>query len=84
MIKFHASDAVKTAVKTFGTPIDVTDYNTLIFSIWSQTKGINKDYLKPADFVYKIDIDGVLEFYIPALFLRSAQSLYCLSGLLHC
>lgn len=65
MIKFDSSDTVKTATKTLGTPIDVTDYDSLIFSIWSQTKGENKAYIKPADFVYKIDIDGVREFYIP-------------------
>lgn len=65
MITFDSDDSIRTAIKTFGTPFDVTNYKTLIFSIWSQTKGENKLYIKPADFAYKIDIDGVKEFYIP-------------------
>ena len=65
LLTFQSADTVKTAVKTFSTPFNVTDYDTLIFSIWSQKLGFNKDYLQASDFAYKIDIDGVLEFYIP-------------------
>ena len=65
MITFSSSDAVKTATKTFGTPFNVTDYDSLILIIWSQARGYNKLYIEPDDFAYKIDIDGVLEFYIP-------------------
>lgn len=66
MINFSATDSVRTATKTFGTPFDVTNYNTLVFSIWSQNYGLEKQYIKPADFVYKIDINGTNEFYVPA------------------
>lgn len=65
LIKFDSSDTVKTATKTFGTPIDVSSYDTLVFSIWSQKYGVAKQYIKPSTFSYKIDIDGVREFYIP-------------------
>lgn len=65
MITFNSSDTTRTATKTFGTPFDVTDYETLIFSVFSYGKGENKQYLKPSDFAYKIDLDGVTEFYFP-------------------
>lgn len=64
MIKFDSTGG-RNATKTFGTPFDVTDYETLVFSIWSQTKGIDKNYLKPSDFAYKIKIDDTHEYYIP-------------------
>jgi hypothetical protein len=66
MIKFDSADTVKTATKTYSTPFDVSDYETLVFSIWSQRLGISKDYLKTSDFAYQINIDGVTDFYIPA------------------
>lgn len=65
MITFDKDDTTRTATKTYGTPFDVTNYETLVFSIWSQIKGIDKNYIKPSEFAYKIDIDGVKEFLIP-------------------
>lgn len=65
-IIFDSADVVRTATKTFSTPYDVTDYETLVFNIWSEKKGYSGLYIKPSDFSYKIDIDGVTEFYIPA------------------
>lgn len=64
MIKFDSSGG-RVATKTFGTPYDVTDYESLVFSIWSREKGVDQHYLKPADFVYKIQIDSTHEYYIP-------------------
>jgi hypothetical protein len=65
LITFDSIDTVRTAVKTFSTPFDVSEYETLIMSIWSQNYGIDKLYIKPEDFAYKIDIDGIKEFLIP-------------------
>ena len=65
MISFDESDTVRTATKTFGTAIDVTDYESLVFSIGSYNKGVDRLYLRPDDFVYKIGLDGVREFYVP-------------------
>lgn len=62
LIKFSENDSVKTAEKTF-TAIDVTDYESLVFSVWSQQKGINQAYTKPADFSYKITLNDTQEFY---------------------
>lgn len=64
MIKFDSSGG-RVATKTFGTPFDVTNYESLVFSIWSRSKGFDKQYLKPADFAYKIQIDATHEYYIP-------------------
>lgn len=64
MIKF-ASSGGRVATKTLSTPIDVTDYESLVFSIWSQTKGYDKQYLKSSDFAYKIQLDATHEYYIP-------------------
>ena len=64
MIKFDSSGG-RVVTKTFSTPFDVTNYESLVFSIWSQTKGFDKQYLKPADFAYKIQIDSIHEYYIP-------------------
>jgi len=65
MIKFDSGDVVRTATKTFSTPIDVSDYESLVFSIWSSSKGFDKLYIKPADFSYKIKLDATHEYYIP-------------------
>ena len=62
LIKFSENDSVKTAEKTF-TAVDVTDYESLVFSVWSQQKGVNQDYLKSDDFNYKIAINDTQEFY---------------------
>lgn len=64
MIKFDSAGG-RVATKIFGTPFDVTNYESLVFSIWSLDKGFNKQYLKPADFAYKIQIDATHEYYIP-------------------
>lgn len=66
LIKFDSADTVRTAVKTFSTPIDVTDYETLVFSIWSQKYKSTADaYRKAGDFAYKIKLNATQEFYIP-------------------
>ena len=63
MIKFDKNDSVKTATKTFSSPFDVTNYDTLVFSIWSKNKG-KQIYNKASDFNYKIKIDSTNEYYI--------------------
>lgn len=65
MITFDRADTVKTVTKTFATPFDVRDYETLVLSLWSAIKGFNTHYLKIADYSYKININGVTDFYIP-------------------
>jgi len=64
-IIFDSSDSVRTATKTFSTSFDVTNYKTLILNIWSERKGNSGIYIKPADFMYKIALNGSDEFYIP-------------------
>lgn len=63
-IKFDSTDVTRTAVKTFGTPFDVTDQNTLIFSVWSRNKG-KQTYSTAADFNYKLKINNTDEYYFP-------------------
>jgi hypothetical protein len=65
LITYDSTDSVRVATKTLPAPVDVTNYKSLIFSIWSQTKGTNHEYIKPSDFVYKITLDGVNEFLVP-------------------
>lgn len=64
MIKFNKDDPIKTATKVFGTPFDVTDYDNLILSVWSQTKG-EQEYIKSDNFFYKIKINDTAEYYLP-------------------
>lgn len=64
LFKFDSSGG-RVATKTFGTPIDVSDYESLVFSIWSRDKGEDKRYLKSTDFAYKIKLDATHEYYIP-------------------
>lgn len=63
-IKFDTADSTRTAVKTFGTPFDVTDYNTLVLSTWSRNKRY-QGYKTSADFSYKIKINDTAEYYLP-------------------
>lgn len=63
LIMFATGDSIKTATKTLSSPVDVTDYNTLVFSIWSWKKG-KQVYDTSADFDYKIKINNTDEFYI--------------------
>lgn len=62
---FSASDTTRTLTKTF-TAIDVTDYDTLVFSIWSERKG-KQEYGRniATDFNYKIKINATDEYYLP-------------------
>ena len=64
-VVFNASDTVRTLVKTF-TPVDVSDYEFLVFSMWSENKG-KQEYLRnlEADFDYKIKINATDEYFIP-------------------
>lgn len=64
LIKFDAADTTKTATKVFTTPFDVTDYDTLVFSVWSKSLG-KQIYNKASDFNYKIKINGTDEYYMP-------------------
>lgn len=63
--QFKTADTVKTLIKTF-TSIDITEYEILTFSIWSQTKG-KQNYSKNQieDFNYKIKINDTDEYYLP-------------------
>lgn len=63
-IKFDSSDSVKVAYKTIS-PIDVTEYETLVFSIWSQEfKANGRRYTKSDQFNYKLKINDNDEFYL--------------------
>lgn len=63
--RFDTSDTVRTLTKTF-TAVDVTDYDTLTFSIWSEKKG-KQQYGRniATDFNYKIQINATDEYYLP-------------------
>lgn len=63
--QFKTADTTKTLIKTFSA-IDVTDYEILTFSIWSQTKGKQKyGRNQIEDFNYKIKINNTDEYYLP-------------------
>lgn len=64
MIKFDSTDTIKTASKTYATPFDVSEFDTLVLSVWSQLK-TRQDYKKIDDFSYKISINGTTTFYMP-------------------
>ena len=65
LVKFDSKDTVKTLIKTF-TAVDVTDYETLVFNIWSETKG-KQTYGRniESDFNYKIKINDTDEYLLP-------------------
>lgn len=62
---------------------DVTDYDELVFSIYSRNKRGN-EFIKPADFYYKIDIYSgtgtVTEYYVPTVMNFSDVVIY-ISGM---
>lgn len=64
VLNFSENDTVRVASKTF-TAVDVTDYNTLILSVWSTGKS-NHLYRKSSDFSYKIKINATKEYYLQA------------------
>lgn len=64
MIKFDKNDIVKKAYKVFSEVFDVTNYDTLILNIWSQNFR-KAGYNSSLDFVYKIKINNINEFYLP-------------------
>ena len=64
LINFKAADLVRTATKTISPAIDVTEYESLVFSIWSRDKD-NNAYLKASDFSYTIKLNDTNVFYVP-------------------
>jgi hypothetical protein len=65
MIKFDYRDSAnRKAVKTFSSPINVTGYDNLVFSITSRDFKTNV-YRTVNDFSYKIKINATNEFYLP-------------------
>ena len=64
-VTFDKDDTVRTLTKTL-TPIDVSDYQFLVFSMWSENLG-KQEYLRSveADFDYKIKINNTDEYFIP-------------------
>ena len=64
MFKFDILDGTRTAVKTYDPEIDVSDYEELIFSIWS-LKFQGQRHIEASDFSYKITLNGSREYYIP-------------------
>lgn len=64
-IKFDAEDLSRVVTKPVSPSIDVTNYETLVFSIWSHGYGNSVQYQKPEQFAYKITLDGINEFYVP-------------------
>lgn len=63
--QFKTADTTRTLTKTFSS-IDVTDYDILTFSMWSETKG-KQQYGRniESDFNYKIKINSTDEYYLP-------------------
>lgn len=64
LIFFSKDDTVRTAIKTFAQAIDVTNYENLIFSIWSRDYGSDVTYRKASQFSYKIKLNATDEFYV--------------------
>jgi len=63
--QFSASDTTRTLIKSI-TPVDITDFEFLTFSIWSENKGKQKYGRNiESDFNYKIKINATDEFYLP-------------------
>jgi hypothetical protein len=63
--KIDALDTSRVITKPISPAIDVTEYETLVFSIWSQNYGNSSLYRKPSDFAYKITLNGVNEYFVP-------------------
>jgi len=63
--QFKSGDTIKTLTKSLS-PIDITDYEILTFSIWSDTKG-RQHYGRnlESDFNYKIKINDTDEYFLP-------------------
>jgi hypothetical protein len=64
-LNFSASDTTRIASKTLSSSIDVTNYDTLIFSVWSRNKS-SYQYKSASDFNYKIKINSTKEYYLQA------------------
>ena len=65
LFKFAAAATTREVSKTIDPAIDVSDYETLVISVWSQQKK-NQDYRKASDFSYKIKLNATDEFYLAA------------------
>lgn len=65
LLGFKAAATTREISKTISPAIDVTDYETLVISVWSQQKK-KQDYRKASDFSYKIKLNATNEFYLSA------------------
>ncbi len=63
ILNFSSLDTTKVASKIITPEIDVTDYDTLILSVWSRNKS-NSEYRTYNDFNYKIKINSTKEYYL--------------------
>jgi hypothetical protein len=62
---FTDSGQAKEVVKS-GLSIDVTDYEDLVFSVWSRNKqNSGNTYKYPSEFVYQIEVNGSKQMLIP-------------------
>ena len=64
VLSFPSGNSGNYATKDLATPIDVLDYNDLVFSIWSRSKG-NSIYETEGDFLYTLDLGDGKQFDIP-------------------
>lgn len=64
--QFKTGDTTKTLTKTLAEPVNISDYEFLVFSMWSLNKG-KQIYGRniASEFSYKIKINATDEFYIP-------------------
>lgn len=63
IFKIPAGNTGKYIEKTVA--VDVTGYGEIVLSVWSRHMRTD-DYLRGADFSYKIAFEGTKEFYLPA------------------
>lgn len=63
LILYFATDG-DTCKKTFSSPIDVSAYKEIVFSVYSTNNG-NYTYNNISDFVYKISFGSGKDYYLP-------------------
>ncbi len=78
IFSFPAGNQTETIGKT-SLSIDVTGYDEIVFSTWSRSKG-RRDYIKTADFNYKLSLGGGNDFYFRT-FVEFTQETINISGI---
>lgn len=62
IFKFPTGSTGQSVTKTL-TPVDVTNYDTLVFHLWSRDRAL-REYREVADCSYKLSFGGAEEFFI--------------------